>query len=221
MFRAAQEDGLSRPTGYDQFYARGGWKYDVNAERHRLQRYVVDAARWKPGESVIDVGAGMCLHAELLRQMAFDVLAIEASPVAVKHARERYPNLRVVLSDASQCGNLVTHHVFARGMSYFHYELDGVNKHGIDVPAETERMFRWIRPGGTFVLQIATDFAGGPRPKRPGAGEGGVYMNKREGYEQLFSRFGTVESITDWDGRAVSNDRKPSHGVIVVTRKAG
>lgn len=212
---------MSRPTGYDQFYSRGGWKYDLAAERHRLQKYVVDAARWEPGESVVEVGAGMGLHAELLRRMGFSVLALEASPVAVASAKKKYPELRIVECDVSEAGVFTTDHVLARGMSYFHYELGGVNKHGVDVPAETARMFEWIRPGGTFVLQIATDFRGGPREKRPGAGEGGVYMNRIEDYEGLFSRFGTVESITDWDGRAVSNDRKPSHGVIVVTRKAG
>ncbi len=101
-------------------------------------------------------------------------------------------------------------------MSLYHYDLSGVNLHGYDVAAATSRFFDWLKPGGTFVLQIATRFTG-EQPK------GWIYHPKLSDYLRLFSPLGDVYAVTDWRHRPLADDDDAkSHGhsgVVVYTRK--
>jgi len=76
---------------------------------------------------------------------------------------------------------------------------------------ETWRMFRWLKPGGTFVLQVCTDFTG-TRPT------GSVHNNTVRDYLLLFEPLGTVISLTDWAGTSLKPGEAGHKGVIVVTR---
>lgn len=200
---------------YDRFYRKGGWSYDLEAQEQHLREVLVPATGWRVGDRVIEIGAGMGHQAELLRRMGFAVVAIDLSVMGVQAARRKYPELEIEHGDLTTWGPPGPGHVFARGASPWHYALDGVNELGIDVPAVTARCFGWIPSGGTFVLQIVTDFSGTRRRNR----ETGVWNNPLDAYRGLFERFGAVR-ITDWGGRAVQADGRPDRGVIVVTRKA-
>jgi hypothetical protein len=180
-----------------------------------MQDALVPLAGWKPPERIIEVGAGMGHHAEMLRKLRFDVTAVELSPAGVAAAKECYPKLDIVCADIATWAPSRHGHVFARGASPWHYELNGVNERGVDVPAVTARCFDWVPPGYSFVLQIVTDLSGTRRGgKQPR--ETGVWNNTEAAYRQLFERFGDV-SITDWSGRPLSV--APDQGVIVVTRR--
>jgi len=196
---------------YNSFYGRGGWVYDEARERSMLA-LIAERAGWRPGDRVVEIGAGLGEHSELLRQMGYDVTAVELSPVGCDAARDRYPELHVVCASVTSWKPRYKGHIFARGMSFYHYELAGVNCQGIDVPAETARMMRlWVRVGSTFVLQIATDFTGRrPHPH--------VHHNAAEDYEGLFSPHGQVD-LYDWQGVRVDEGGR-RQGVICVTRKA-
>lgn len=194
---------------YDSFYSKSGWHYNTAAEKEFMSKVLIPLSGWKPQDRVIEIGAGNCLQAELLRQSGFDVTAIEASQVAVDKASKQYPDLKVVCADAGLYRPSKKGHVYARGMSWYHYELDGVNKKGVDVVAETANLFdNYIAPGHTMVMQIITDFSGRQRPDR-------VHMNTLESYEKLFSQFGKTK-LYDWSGNSI---RPGSRGVIVVTTK--
>lgn len=202
---------------YEGFYSRGGWKYDHTRERAFLKDRIVRAGNWKKGDHVLEVGAGMGHHSELLRQLGFRVTALELSESGASYARKHYPNIDMVRADASTWSPPEpVDHVLARGMSFFHYELLGKNSRGIDVPRATEKMFRWIRPEGTFVLQIVTDFSG----RIPSKGKG-VHMNKLGDYMALFSRFGQVISVQDWNGKDLSKGTRgrTKRGIVIATRK--
>jgi trans-aconitate methyltransferase len=199
---------------YDRFFAHGGWKYDLAEQRRFLQRRLMPLAGWRPDDTLIEVGAGMCHHAELLRQLGLDVTAVEASSSGVEYAREHYPKLSAVCADASAwVPEQPVRHVFARGMSFFHYELTGVNCKGVDVPKETARMFeKWLEPGGTFTLQIVTNFSGAKQA---------VHMNRLESYLELFEPLGSVDQVTDFSGRKLRAPvrGRTDRGIIIVTRK--
>lgn len=196
---------------YDRFYADGGWRYDLAAQARHMRDVLVPLAGWKRGSRIVEVGAGLGHHSEMLRRLGFRVTAVELSPVGVAEARRLYPQLDVVNADLAAWTPEEPAHVFARGASPWHYALDGVNERGIDVPAVTARCFEWIPVGGTFVLQIVTDLSGGVR-------KSGVWNNTETAYRGLFERFGEV-SITDWAGKPLGDD-PPHQGVIVVTRKS-
>lgn len=199
---------------YDRFFARGGWKYDLNQQRGLLRRLVMEPAGWRRGEKVIEIGAGMCHQAELLRQAGMDITALEASKSGTAYAAKHYPKLKTVTADASKWEPAPpVDHLYVRGMSFYHYELLGENCKGIDVPAQTERFFGWLKPGGTFVLQIKTDFSG-----RKDA----VHMNRYSDYVELFERFGSVVFATDWEGRNLMHGVPPrtTTGIVIGARKA-
>lgn len=209
-------------TFYEQHYAAGGPVYDLDVERRMLADVVAPLSGWElsPGR-IIEVGAGAGHHAELLRIMGYRVTAVELSEAGVKSARSRYPALKVVQADAASWspgrwrGN-----VFARGMSWFHYGLRGVNRFGVDVPDQTARIFsRWMNPGDAFTLQIVTDLSGA-------APENRVHNNTIDDFRYLFEPLGRTY-IYDWSGRklydsdtGVSADTsRHDRGVIVVARK--
>lgn len=200
---------------YNRFFAQGGWVYDLQEQRKFLQERLMSLAGWAAGETIIEVGAGMCHHSELLRQLGMKVTAVEAASSGIAYAKKNYPHVTAVCEDASLwVPHTPAKHVFARGMSFFHYELTEVNCKGVDVPKQTARMFdQWLEPGGTFTLQIVTDFSGQKQA---------VHMNRLESYLELFSALGTVESVTDFSGRKLTAPvtGKTDRGIIIVTRKA-
>lgn len=195
---------------YDGHYRKGGFRYDLRAERDDL-RLIARLADWRAGDRIIEIGAGLGHHAAILADLGYDVTAVEASPEAGTAAADRYPSLDFVVADIAEWEPDRPGHVYARGMSWFHYQLDGVNQHGVDVPAETGRLFdRYVAPGHSFVLQIATDWSG----RRPA--DGRVHMNQPGDYCRLFEPYGTV-ALTDWSGDPAP--ARADRGVIVTTRK--
>ena len=200
---------------YDALYRRGGFHHDIARERVHLVGVVVPLAGWAPGDRIVEIGAGMGHHAEILRTLGFEVTAVERSPTAVAAARQSYPELRIICADVARWSppHRQRGHVYARGMSFFHYELDRVNVHGVDVPAATARLFAWVEPGGSFVLQMGTNGSG----KRPA---GRIHMNRPGDYRRLFASLGTVQALTDWQGSSVVDGDWVRQGVLIVTRRA-
>jgi SAM-dependent methyltransferase len=210
---------------YEQFFEKGGWHYDLVEEKSFLQNRVASLAGWQPPARILEVGAGMGHHAELLRQLGFSVTALEAASSGVAYMQRHYPSVRAVCADSSSWApSEQADHLFVRGMSYFHYELHGTNSRGVDVVSETRRMFQWLKPGGTFVLQIVTDFSGRKQSHLSDADNpwaAAVHMNRLDDFVALFTRFGEVLAHTDWKGRRLPLDPVPSDatGIIIVTRR--
>ncbi len=207
---------------YDQFYEKGGWPYNLKQQRIALAP-VVEAAGWATGSRILEVGCGTGMQAKVFSEMGMDVTAVDVSEVAIEMARKQHgesENLYYVTADLSKWEASLGEFdgVYARGMSYFHYELGGVNCKGIDVLQQTERLFSWLRPGGTFVLQISTDLSGDRSDT--------VHSNTYLDYLDLFERFGRVMSFTTLEGVPVDETSKgdPSRprnqqGIILVVKK--
>ena len=98
-------------------------------------------------------------------------------------------------------------------MPWFHYELGGVNHYGIDVSYEAQRLFGWLKPGGTFVLQICTDFSG-TFPKS------NVLNNMLDAYLGLLAPQGEVFGYCQRRGKAIRNDRESASRILIVVQKA-
>lgn len=208
-----------RFDAYEDFYAKGGWDAHPKAQTAFLRK-VIDRAGWERGSEILELGCGMGLHAALLAELGMTVDAVDASETGIASARKKYRHMdnapRFLCEDATQWEPELAGEydgIFCRGMSLYHYELLGENLHGYDVPTETARFFDWLRPGGTFVLQICTKFTG----ERP---HGWVHHNKLEDYLQLFGYFGDVMLATDWDHKKLdAQDPKGRIGVVIYTRK--
>jgi len=207
---------------YDSFYGRGGWSYDEDQELPLLRDLVAAPAGWLAGgrgKQVLELGCGRGDHAHYLSKLGLDVTAVDLSPVGIEEATKAYPDPRFIAADVTtwEPDEPGFAGIFVRGMSIYHYELLGVNRNGHDVPALTARFFSWLRPGGVFVLQIATDFSG----RAPD--DGRVHFSKRSTYEKLFVPLGSVFRTTDWKGRTLINDEhaaaRGQKGILIFTRK--
>ena len=207
------------PTFYDRFYAGSGFRYQEDRERAFVRGVLIPAAGWVPGDRVIEIGAGKCLHARLLAEAGLDVTAVEVSATGVDAARRAYPGLDVQCADAAQWATDRPGNVFARGLSWYHYELTGPgerNSRGVDVHACTERVMRdLVAPGCCMVMQIVSDLTGTHNPP-----DRKVHQSTVAEFEALFAPFGQV-SITDWAGQPIVPGKRHDRGVLVVTRRAG
>ena len=221
-FRNRNDDSSSF---YDRFYCFGGWPYELEFERRTLQ-VTIDAAGWRAGQRLLEVGCGVGVHAKVLADMGLHVTAMDASANGIAMARKQYGGLDHLTYVVADLSSWEPEHkqfdsIYARGMSYFHYELDGVNCRGVDVPGQTARLFSWLRPGGVFVLQISSDLSGDRWKTR-------VHSNRYRDYVDLFERFGTILSIADLNGTPIDETTRgdPSlgptkQGVIIVVQSAG
>lgn len=217
------------PTFYDRFFTGRGFRYDENRERAFIGGVLIPAAGWAPGDRVIEIGAGQCLHAHLLAEAGMDVTAVEVSTAGVEAGRRAYPDLDVQCADAAQWATDRPGSVFARGLSWYRYELTGPgqrNSRGVDVHACTERVMRdLVAPGACMVMQIVSDLTGRHPVTEPdlsgdGPADNRVHQSTIAEFEALFSPFGRV-TITDWAGHPIIPGKRHDRGVLVVTRKAG
>lgn len=203
---------------YNRFYGQGGWKYDLEKARRLLKKMICDPAGWARGSRVLELGCGMGQHAHLLHRLGLDVTAVDLSVAGIGHAKRSYPGPKYEQADVTEWTPQPSGFdgILVRGLSIYHYELSGTNKHGHDVPGLTGRFFNWLRPGGSFVLQIVTDFSGAtPRDA--------VHSSKLSSYKRLFAPHGNIYRITDFDGMPLTNDEQAAsvkrEGIIIFTRK--
>lgn len=211
--RTRRLDG-GHPEFYDTFYRGAGFVYDEDRERAFVRDVLIPAAGWQPGDRVIEIGAGKCLHAELLRREGMDITAVDVCLAGVEAAAVTYPELDVQCADAARWETDRPGSVYMRGLSWHHYELAaGKNSKGVDVRGCTRRVFReLVAPGGALVLQIVTDLTG----RRPT--DGRVHQNQVDDYMGLLAPLGET-TVVDWAGQPIVPGRRHNRGVICVTRK--
>ena len=223
----------SRGTAkYDQLYSDSAqnadvwcWKGDVDEKKSLVAKTIVGPSGWPENAKILEIGCGLGESASFLSEMGFQVTAIDLSKVGIQHARQTYNGPEYICADAAEFEpDCMFDGILASGMSWYHYELSDVNCNGVDVPKETARLFRLLKPGGTFVLKIKTDFSG----RRP---LGKVHHNRLADYMDLFTPLGTIIRTTDGSGRLLrtEQDAKPTwirkmlgstrEGVVIVTQK--
>lgn len=206
---------------YNDFYRQGGWRgRKVHAEQRQIENVIVRPTGWQEGDRLLELGCGNGQHANILHGLGFDVTAVDHSDVGISRAKARHPGPNFVCSDVREFDPEEEFDgIYIRGLSFYHYELSGINKHGIDALEETRNMFDWLRTGGVFVMQISSNFSG-DRPER------WIHHNKLSDYVGLFSQCGQVISTTDWNGRKLESDAEAQKygggtrsGIVIMTRK--
>ena len=209
----------SQKNHYDEFYSKGGWKYSNWRHRRFLVKNIIKPLKLQKGLKILEIGCGMGFHCNLLSKLGFEVVGVDLSESGIDYAKNHFPESQFFDLDALNLSSVFDYEnfdvIFSRGMSWYHYELNGVNKHGIDVPSCTQELFRFLNKNGIFILQIVTDFSG----SRP---DDKVHFSKLEDYVKLFSALGEVIYISDWGGRIIKNQKdaeESKNNIIIATRK--
>lgn len=199
---------------YDNFYSKGGWEYDYNHQTEFLKTKIIEPLNITKGK-LLEIGCGMGMQAQIFSDFGLGVTAIDYSEIAIKKAKERYKKPKFICNDlAKEEFKEKFDYIYSRAISWYHYQLNGVNKNGVDVPKETKRLFKFLRKGGLFILQINTDFSGGKNHDN-------THMNKLEEYTKLFSRFGKIMYISDWKGNIIKDEKDTigKNNIIIATRR--
>ena len=79
----------SAVEAYEIRYSTGGWKYDYDYERKRLER-ITDRLVLKPGDAVLEIGCGEGFHTSILYDMKFRVIGNDLSEVGIQHAQRNF-----------------------------------------------------------------------------------------------------------------------------------
>jgi len=207
-----------RTDHYTRFYKSGGWQYEQKREVAFFTR-LFGELNLHHGCRVLELGCGMGRQSAAMASMGYDVTGVEVCAEGVKSAEEQQTTARFICDSA---GNIGDHFggesfdvIYVRGMSWFHYELDGYSpRSGVDVRQKTKFFFEFLKPGGIFILQIATDFSGETK--------NGVLYNTLDKYIDLFSPLGTIIRQTNWAGVELTDQIQASKvggNIIIATRK--
>jgi SAM-dependent methyltransferase len=204
---------------YDDFYQSGGWKYNLRKVRALLTRTIIKPLRLPRGARVLEIGCGQGYHSRTLHDLGFQVTGNDISQRAISFALEQFHGPAWLCADTAELPRRLPAEsfnvIFAHGHSWYHYELGGVNRGGVDVPARTRELFGLLAPGGLFVLQIKTDFSGARPPDS-------VHHNRLADYLGLFRPLGEVVLVSDWAGKSLRNEQDAvasGNNIIIATRK--
>lgn len=189
---------------YDRFYADNEWVVDPKKNGELITHVCTFA-----NDGILDIGCGTGIQSEEFSKLGYNVTSVDISSVAIERAKRERPGPNYVAADLAEWEPTeFPSLIFCRGLSWFHYELDGVNRNGINVRAEFNRLCSWIMQGH-FILQIATDFSGTDAP-------GGVRNNKLHEYINLFQYFMDIVEVVDWDLKPISEN--PAGGILITGR---
>jgi len=202
---------MRKQTGesYDVFYARGGWQYDRDEELLFLVCRILQPLRLRPGFKLLELGCGMGFHAGLLHQLGFRVTALDSSASAIQHAQTCSPGPHFINIDAHEFLATAPSDrfdvVFARGMSWFHHDLTGLQAGSANVPEEMRAIFRTLRPGGCFLLQLRTDFSGNVDSTT------GIIHHTWSDMVRFLRAYGRLLLLTDWQGLPLCDEQTARH----------
>jgi cyclopropane fatty-acyl-phospholipid synthase-like methyltransferase len=210
-------NALEEKESYNRFYAQGGWSYSREQQEKFVIERIIKPLGLVRGSKILEIGCGMGIHSALLHQLGFKVTAVDVSNVGIQFAKTHVPGVTFHCTDLAGFISEEPEYdvIYSRGMAWYHYELNTVNVHGIDVPLQTTRLFQMLKTGGIFVLQISTDFSGT-------VAESGVYNNKLAEYTTFFERLGEIVLLTNWNGEALTNQAEASRlgrNILIATRK--
>ena len=178
---------------YNEFYRDGGWKHSYRREYAWHKRNVARRFRLKRGMRMLEVACGAGFHTHVFNRMGFDCVGVDRSQSGIEWACEHHPKWTYHCCDfrAMPFPPASFDIVFARGFSYYHYDLAGPESH-----EATDTLMAHLKPGGLFVMIIATDLSGRREP-------GKIWQNTLNDYHDHFSSFGRRWSVAAVDGIAI------------------
>jgi len=210
-------------THYDEKYANGGFRYNIKREVDFIQARIIEPFGLGAHSSVLELGCGNGLHSALIASHGPEVFGLDASSVGIQVAKDRQSQAQFICDTAD---NLSLYFepdyfdlIFVRGMSWYHYELNQMSeKTGIDIREKTADFFEYLKPGGRFILQIATDFSGTYPPDKV------IKYNTLTDYINLFEPLGEIVHVSNWRGTGLTSQAQAElvgGNVFIVTKKRG
>jgi SAM-dependent methyltransferase len=86
---------------YDAFYDTEGFTYYPPEFTRKVLRALCAKAGVAPGARVLDVGCATGYYSAILSSLGYEVTGIDISETGIRKARERYPDIRFEVQDAT------------------------------------------------------------------------------------------------------------------------
>lgn len=173
---------------YETFYANGGWKYSFLREWRWHRRHFIRRFGIPRGSRVLEAACGAGFHTHLLNRMGLRCVGVDSSETGIRWAREHYPRWTYLCGDVREelpldLGSFDV--VMTHGCSLYHYDLASPL-----AMQTTPRLMSYLRPGGLFLLIIATDLSGRRDPEE-------IWQNTLDDYRSHFAA-STPHYSVDW-----------------------
>lgn len=208
---------------YDRYYAKDWhWRYDklrgrlfewVKMRFKILGRYGI-----KKGSRVLELACGQGYHVDLMRKFGMEVTGVDISREGIEFARRHFPKADYLHIDATEDLPFPKAHfdvIWSHGAGFFHYDVTDA-----ETEATVRRHLSYLRPGGLYIVIIATDLSGRKPPGKTAV----VWMNTLDDYRSMLGRHGmpfTVEWEADRKWLPVLGPRRPTGLVYCSLRKTG
>ncbi|MFZ1728482.1 MAG: class I SAM-dependent methyltransferase [Bacteroidota bacterium] len=141
---------------YDTFYDTEGFSYYPPEFTRAVLKSLCQKAGVKPGARVLDVGCATGYYSAVLASLGYDVTGIDISATGIQKARERYPDIRFEVQDATALPYSANSFdfVFALGVSVANTRNLG------EMHAWLQHMMSVLAPGGTLALLGGSTLSG-------------------------------------------------------------
>lgn len=141
---------------YDAFYDTEGFTYYPPAFTRKVLQSLCGKAGIAPGARVLDVGCATGYYSAILASLGYDVTGVDISETGIRKARERYPDIRFEVQDATAlpypAGSF--DFVFALGVSVANTRDLG------ELHAWLAHLKGVLAPGGTLALLGGSTLSG-------------------------------------------------------------
>lgn len=187
------------PTVYDDFYAAGGWRYSLVREWWWHRKNLMKRFDLPRGLRMLEVACGSGFHTNLFCRMGLDCVGMDINPAGIEYAKAHYPEREFVQADATAdlpFDESSFDIVITRGCSIYHYDLSGSIALNM-----TANIMRYLKPGGRFILIIATDLSGNKPTDN-------IWQNTLDDYRGHFHEFDPQCSVDWYRGLSISCARK-------------
>ena len=184
-------------AAYDRFYS-GGWHWDYSQLRVRafewakMRFHILGRYGIKRGSRILELACGQGFHVDLMRRFGMNVTGVDISRAGIDFARRQFPASNYLHVDATEELPFPKESfdvIWSHGAGFFHYDV---------TDAETEATVRmhldYVRPGGLYIVIIATDLSG---RKPPGKTET-VWMNTLDDYRSMMGQHGMPYTV-QWE----------------------
>ncbi|HUY80297.1 MAG TPA: class I SAM-dependent methyltransferase [Acidobacteriaceae bacterium] len=111
----------------------------------KVDRFTADIAR---GSTVLDLGCGNGTFLSQYQDRGWKLFGLDFSTTGIEAAKQSYPDIQFVLSDAQTCVETLREMLGAADLII----STEVIEHLYDPPAFVEQVFELLKPGGRFVL---------------------------------------------------------------------